>query len=100
MTEEELASHFGLIKSDRRKPKDLCARITKHVLGIDQDAKIAEFEKAGIKTKTMRLKKNGEPKESISFPVFKYTDLAVRSFEESDFNSYLHEKYRRGHSSL
>lgn len=93
LTEEELASHFGLIKSDRRKPKDLCARITKHVLGIDQDAKIAEFEKAGIKTKTMRLKKNGEPKESISFPVFKYTDLAVRSFEESDFNSYLHEKY-------
>lgn len=96
LTEDDLARHFGLFDqagTGKHKPKDLCARITKHVLGIEEDAKIAEFEKAGIKSKTIRLKTNGEPKESISFPVFKYVDLAARLFEESDFNGYLHQKY-------
>ena len=93
LTEDELARHFELVKPGHRKPKDLCARITKHILGVSEDAKIAEFEKAGIKTKTIRLKVNGVPKEDISFPVFSYMDLANRPFEDSEFLRYLHQKY-------
>lgn len=91
-TEEELARICGY-DTARRKPKNLCALITKHILGIDEYMKIAEFEKAGIKAKTMRLKRNGMPKESISFPTFSYLDLAERPFEESDFLGYLRQKY-------
>lgn len=93
LTEEELAEVCGYSWAGRRKPKNLCALITKHILGVDEDLKIAEFEKAGIKAKTMRLKRNGVPKESISFPAFSYFDLAERAFEESDFLGYLRQKY-------
>ena len=95
--------HFGARRRSLRvsagttqhveNPKNLCALITKHILGIDEYMKIAEFEKAGIKAKTMRLKRNGMPKESISFPTFSYLDLAERPFEESDFLGYLRQKY-------
>ncbi len=93
LTEEELGEHCGYIHTGRRKPKNLCALITKHILGVDENAKIAEFEKAGIKTKTIRLKRDGVPKESISFPTFDYFDLVARPFEESDFREYLRSKY-------
>ena len=91
-TEDELARICGYDTS-KRKPKNLCALITKHILGIEDYLKIAEFEKAGIKAKTMRLKRNGMPRESISFPTFSYLDLAERPFEESDFLGYLRQKY-------
>lgn len=87
-TEKELQQEFGLSSS-----KHLCARITRHILGVEEESRIEEFEKAGIKTKTIRLKKNGLPKEAISFPAFDYSRLLERSFEESDFRSYLTQKY-------
>jgi DNA mismatch repair protein MutH len=93
LTENELACDFGLLKDGKKKPKNLCALITKRILGVDPDSKILEFEKAGIKTKTMRLKKNGIPKESISFPAFDYFDIAEKDFEESDFYEQLQQKY-------
>lgn len=93
LTEEELAEACGYAFDGRRKPKGLCALITKQILGIDVRYKIAEFEKAGIKTKTMRLKRNGVPKESLSFPTFSYFDVAKQTFEESDFYGYLCQKY-------
>lgn len=93
LTEGELGELCGYIKPDGRKPKNLCALITKHILGVDDHSKIAEFEKAGIKTKTIRLKRDGVPKESISFPTFDYFELVDRPFAESDFREYLRQKY-------
>ena len=92
LAEQELANVCGY-GVGRKKPKNLCALITKRILGVDEKAKIAEFEKAGIKTKTMRIKRNGVPRESISFPVFSYLELAERPFEESEFLTYLKQKY-------
>ena len=93
LTEEELASCCGYHVAHGRKPKNLCALITRSLLGVDEHSKIAEFEKAGIKPKTIRLKYDGIPKESISFPTFSYMELAQQEFEESDFYDYLHQKY-------
>ena len=93
LSEEELAERCGYSYRGRGKPKNLCALITKRLLGVDEHSKIAEFEKAGIKTKTIRLKRNGVPKESISFPAFSYFDLAERDFEQSDFRDHLRRKY-------
>lgn len=93
MTEEELSERFGYGGKDCESPKNLCALITKKILGVDERSKIAEFEKAGIKPKTMRLRKSGRPKEAVSFPAFDYQELAETDFEDSDFRSYLDRKY-------
>lgn len=93
LTEDELGSRFGYVHEGKRKPKNLCALVTRRILGVDEEAKIAEFEKAGIKPKTIRLKKNGRPKEAISFPAFDYRELAERDFEGSDFLDCLEQKY-------
>ncbi len=61
--------------------------------GVADDAEIEEFAKAGIVPKTIRLRKNGRPKEALSFPAFSYFDLAERGFEDSDFLGYLQQKY-------
>ena len=93
LTEEELGERFGYIKPGARKPKNLCALVTRRILGVSDDAKIEEFEKAGIKPKTMRIKRNGTPKESVSFPRFDYFELVETPFEDSDFAGYLDQKY-------
>lgn len=93
LSEDELAEACGYGREGGRKPKNLCALITKHILGVDEHSKIAEFEKAGIKTKTIRLKRDGIPKESISFPAFSYIDLAELEFEDSAFYLQLQQKY-------
>lgn len=93
LTEQELGERFGYVKPGKRKPKNLCALVTRRILGVSDDAKIEEFEKAGVKPKTMRVKRNGTPKESVSFPHFDYFKLAETPFEESDFAEYLDQKY-------
>lgn len=93
LTEQELGERFGYVKDGKRKPKNLCALVTRRILGVSDDAKIEEFEKAGIKPKTMRIKRNGTPKESVSFPCFDYFDLAKTPFENSDFAECLEQKF-------
>lgn len=93
MTEQELGELFEYIKPGKRKPKNLCALVTRKILGVDESSKIVEFEKAGVKTKTIRLKRSGRPKEAISFPAFDYFALAETSFEESRFYEHLQQKY-------
>ena len=95
LTEEELGIRFGYLSpnQNRRKPKNLCALITRKILGVSEDAKIEELEKAGAKPKTMRLRRNGTPKESMSFPRFDYFDLVRTPFEESNFAEYLSQTY-------
>ncbi len=88
LSEAELAELFNLSKS-----KDLCARITKGILGVSEDARIEEFEKAGIKPKTLRLRQSGRPKEALSFPTFDYFELELQNFEDSEFYEQLQQKY-------
>lgn len=54
-------------------------------MGVPGKAEIPEFEAAGITMKTMRLKPNGTPQESMSFPAFKFDAL----IEENWFDSKL-----------
>ena len=79
--------------SGKNLPKDSCALVTKSILGVAKDAEIDEFAKAGIQPKTIRLKKNGRPKEAISFPPFDYFKLEKTPFEDSDFLGYLQQMW-------
>lgn len=55
--------------------------------------KIEEFEKAGIVMKTIRLEKSGKPKESMSFPAFKYKELVKETWDESMFKEMLEQRF-------
>lgn len=46
--------------------------------------KIEEFEKANIKIKAIRLRPDGMPKESMSFPTFKYTEIVKKDWLNSE----------------
>ena len=91
-SEDELGARFGYRWEDGRKPKNLGALITRKILGVGEHGGIAEFEKADIKPRTIRLNQAGMPEESVSFPAFKYVELAEHDFEDSDFRRYLEQK--------
>jgi len=75
------------------KAKSFYANITKAILGIELNKDIEEFEKADIIVKTIRLKENNLPKEDISFPAFKYTEIIEETWEESSFKNILEHKF-------
>ncbi len=75
-----------------RKAKNYYAILANRMLGVTAD-KITEFEKAGIKMKIIRLKHNGVPKESMSFPYFKYNEISWQHWEDSDFYELLERKF-------
>lgn len=55
------------------------------------DTHIDEFSKGSVIIKTIRLKKDGTMKESISLPFFKFMDLSIEEWDESQFKTYLSE---------
>lgn len=58
------------------------------------NAKIEEFEKANIKIKAIRLKKDGMPKEPMSFPTFKYTEIVKEDWNHSElYKTFSTTKY-------
>lgn len=85
-TIDELCEKFGIEK----KSKSIGALIAFRILGVKgNDAE--EFEKAGIRVKTIRLEASGRIKESMSFPTFKFKELVKQDWEDSDFRNYLLE---------
>jgi DNA mismatch repair protein MutH len=91
MTADEIAIELGIRISPR--PKNFYALLTKRVLGLGDRDRIAEFEKADIQVKTMRLSPSGRPKEDISFPAFSYVDLIKQDWDSSDLKSVLSKRF-------
>lgn len=88
---DEIAAHFGLRTAPR--PKSFYALLTKRILGLKDDEVAAEFAKADIQVKTMRLLPSGRPKEDISFPAFSYTGLIEQQWETSDLRDALTKRF-------
>lgn len=74
------------------RAKNYASEITRAILGV-QKRRIEEFEKAGITVKTIRLRPNGMPKEDMSFPAFRFKDIAGGSWEESDWKAALEQRF-------
>lgn len=68
--------------------KSYCADLARAMLGAKKK-KIAEFEKADIKMKIVRLKPSGTPKESMSFPAIDYMEIVKEDWEDSTFREML-----------
>jgi len=72
--------------------KDYFAALARRMLGVKKQ-KVEELEKAEIIMKTVRLNKKGRPKESMSFPAFKYKELAGEVWEESTLIEQLSKRF-------
>lgn len=86
----ELGKRFGLNLRD----KGFYAALTKRMLGVGQDNEVAEFSKAGITVRSIRLEANGRIREHISFPAFEFGDLLNESeWEDSEFGKVCNSKF-------
>lgn len=88
---DEIAAHFGVPTSPR--PKNFYALLTKRILGLGDKEVAAEFLKADILVKTMRLLPSGRPKEDVSFPAFKYLELVEQEWDSSDLRESLTRRF-------
>ena len=73
--------------------KNYAASISKSILGFELNEKIEEFSKAEITLKTIRLNEKNLPKEQISFPAFKFTDIIKESWDNTSIKNYLEHKF-------
>lgn len=89
---EKLEQYKGLSLADLKhhfyissKAKQLPFLIAQKMLGLSgSQAATQEMVDAGIKLKIVRLKKNGKPHESMSFPAFDFSELVNTKWEESE----------------
>ena len=78
----------------KQRFSQLANALIKEILGVSGAQGIEEFEKADITIKTIRLKKENLPCESISFPAFKFEELCNESdWELSAFNQMLEKRF-------
>lgn len=89
MSETDLIQHLKIPKTNAKSKFFL---ISKAILGITNE-KIAEFEKADILLKTIRLEKTGTLKESMSFAQIKYTEIINEEWEESYWHETLTKRF-------
>lgn len=87
MTQAELKVRFRVESSAKNLNEILLARM------LEVKGKIAytdEFQKAGIVPKTIRVRRDGTIKESMSFPTFDFIRLSQETeWEESELYEYL-----------
>jgi len=87
---DEIEAMLGI--TFEKNPKSRYAILANKMLGV-KTKNIAEFEKADVYMKTIRLKADGVPKESMSFPSFDYTEIVRQKWEDSDFYNQLNRRF-------
>jgi DNA mismatch repair protein MutH len=55
--------------------------------------KVVEVEKAGIEIKTIRLRASGQPREAMSFPGFRTSEIVKEDWDNSVFAEKLEKKF-------
>mgnify|MGYP004535976889 CR=1 FL=1 len=83
MSVSEIAKKLNAIIST--SPKAISYSVCRAILGV-KERSIAEFEKAGLQLKTIRLEPSGKLKESMSFQTIKYREIVNEDeWDESDW---------------
>ena len=85
---DELCKEFSIDIS--KKPKNITSILAFKMLDVKGN-NAAEFVKAGVQMKAIRLTNSGTIKESMSFPAMKYKEIINETWEESEFHNYLSE---------
>lgn len=87
-TVDEISEKIGY-QSNAKHKKNLYSRRILARSGSD----VAELLKAGITMKTFSLTNDGRAREDVSFPAFKFLDVAEQNWEESDFADQIEGKF-------
>lgn len=74
--------HYATSSYLSPESKSFYADLARAMLGAKKK-KIAEFEKADVTMKIIRLKHGGTPKESMSFPAIDYKEIINETWEDS-----------------
>lgn len=88
---EEISQAFGLVKKGKNH-KGFHRQLANEILG-NRGSGIEELNKAGIEMKTIRRRKSGSPRESMSFPGFRFLDIVKQEWEDSSFFEKLEKKF-------
>lgn len=88
-TLEEISKELGF---GVKKSKGFHKEIANRILSSDGQT-LLELDKAGIEMKTIRLTSSGKPRESMSFPGFKYLEIINEDWEDSSFFEKLEHKF-------
>lgn len=81
-------NYFKLSPNHKGFLRDVAVRML-----TDGKKSVSELDKAGIEMKTIRLKADGVPRESMSFPGFKFLDILNEKWEESNFCDKIEKKF-------
>ncbi len=79
-----------LFGENELRSKDKYSRLALEILGVKTE-NAAEFEKANIVVKAIRVEENNSIRESISFPYFVIKDLINEEWESSSINEFFCE---------
>lgn len=86
----ELGNMFELeFKNQKWYYAKLSDNIVKRILWVKDLSKVAEFEKANISLKTIRVSLDWIIQEDISFPAFKFRELIEEVWDESELQEML-----------
>lgn len=72
--------------------KSFLPNLVRRMLQVDGHD-ISEIKNAGIEIKTIRLQGNGKPKESMSFPGFRFDEIVEQNWEDSSFFEKIERKF-------
>jgi DNA mismatch repair protein MutH len=87
----KIANNFGLEKMTANQ-KGFHRQLATKMLS-DGGHSVPELNKAGIEMKTIRLNSTGKPRESMSFPGFKFMEILHEDWEQSSFFEKLEQKF-------
>ncbi len=90
LSADEIACRAG---AEIGSPKSMSYTLCRAILGVKQK-RIAEFEKAGVLLKTIRLEHDGGLKEAMSFSTIKYYEIAQEEeWDSSEWHDILTRKF-------
>ncbi|MDP2188337.1 MAG: Sau3AI family type II restriction endonuclease [Sphingobacteriaceae bacterium] len=73
--------------------KNFYSKLTHAILNIDLKKEIEELAKANIEVKTIRVEKNGQIEQSVSFPAFEFITLYNEHWITSELKEKIEKKF-------
>ena len=88
---EEIMDKLALSRSTKPS-KSVNYSLALRILN-SQDNLPVELRKAGITLKTVRIREDGKPRESMSFKSFEYMKLREETWDDSEFSEALEQRF-------
>lgn len=86
-------SKLTKVKLNFNDSKNFYSRVTHAILNIEINKEIEEFEKANIEIKTIRVEKNNNIIQSVSFPAFEFKKIYQENWISSEMKETVEKKF-------